>query len=225
MRTVSLERSEPHYAIDLRMVRLDPRRVAPRIVRSAEFDLPGADVKTLAEKSGAIAAINASYFDERGRPLGFLKANAQEITPRISKSSLYTGVFGVKDRLPFIVHRDDFAPEQADEGLQAGPLLLVQGKSLSVTRGAGKQSRRALIGLDRVQRLIIAVTDSLVGGMNWVELQEFFGAARWRVGAAELLNLDGGRSAQLFVRGEKFEAHVPGGSDIPVAIGFFQKEN
>lgn len=222
-RKLSLQRSEPNHMIDLKIVRLDTRWIVPRILRSQQHNLKGANVKVLAERSGAIAAINANYFDEKGRPLGFLKAAADEVNPHISKSSLFTGIFGIKDRLPFIIHRDHFLSQQADEGLQAGPLLLTGGTALPVTRGAGKQSRRSLIGIDRDQKLIIAVADSILGGLSWVEVQELFSSDQWQLQITKLLNLDGGGSAQLYVKGFQHEEHVPGTTEVPVAVGFFQK--
>jgi hypothetical protein len=220
-RKVTLERSDPRQSIDVKLLRFDTRRVVPRIVRSQTYNLKAANVKTLAEKSGAVATINANYFDEKGMPLGFLKVGLDDINPNIAKSDLYSGVFAVKDRLPFIVHRDEFVPREADEALQVGPLLLMKGAPLTVTRGAGRQSRRSLIGIDSAQRLILAVTDTLFGGLTWVELQEFFGAAEWRAQTTDLLNLDGGGSTQLHVKGAQFEEYVAGTAEVPVAIGFF----
>ena len=69
------------------------------------------------------------------------------------------------------------------------------------------------------------MTDTLFGGLTWVELQECFGSAQWQVQTTDLLNLDGGGSAQLYVRGAQFEEYVPGTTDVPVAIGFFSKAN
>lgn len=224
-RKLTLERSEPYQLIDLKMLRFDTRWVVPRIVPSLRYNLKAADVQTLAEKSGAVAMINANYFDEKGKPLGFLKVAAHDGNANISKSSLFTGIFAIRDRLPFIIHRDQFSPELADEGLQAGPLLLAKGLAVPVTRGADRKSRRSVIGIDKEQRLIIAVTDSLLGGLTWVELQEIFGAGQWQVQTTELLNLDGGGSAQLYVKAPQFEDHVPGTAEVPVAIGFFQKSN
>lgn len=223
LRKVTLERVEPSHLIDLKMARFDTHWIVPGVVPSRQYNLKGADVKTLAEKSGAMATINASYFDEKGRPLGFLKTASDEINPNISKSSLFTGIFGVKKSLPFIIHRDDFSAQQADEGLQVGPLLLYKGVALQVTRGVGKQSRRSLIGLDKERRMIIAVADSLLGGLSWVEVQEFFASAQWQVAVTDLINLDGGGSAQLYVKGVRLEEHVPGTTGVPVAVGFFQK--
>lgn len=222
-RKLTLERSEPYQVIDLKMLRFDTRTFVPQIIHSLRYNLKAADVKTLAEKSGASAVINASYFDEKAKPLGFLKVAASQVNASISKSSLFTGVFAIKDRLAFIAHRDQFLSEQADEGLQAGPLLLLRAAPLHVTRGAAKQSRRALIGIDKDQRLIVAVTDSLLGGLNWAEVQEIFVSDAWQVRAADLLNLDGGGSAQLYVKAPGLEEHVPGTAEVPVAIGFFQR--
>lgn len=223
-RKLSLERAEPHQFIELKLVRFDTRWIVPRVVPSMQYRLKNASVRTLAEKSGALAMINANYFDEKGMALGFFKAGG-EANPSISKSPLFTGVFAIKDRVPFIAHRDQFALEQADEGLQAGPLLLAKGSALTVTRGAERQFRRSLIGIDSAQRLVIAVTDNLFGGLTWVELQEIFGAAEWRVQVSDLLNLDGGGSTQLHVKMGQFEESVPGAAEVPVAIGFFPKAN
>ena len=222
-RKVTLERAESRYQLDLKLVRFDPRWIFPRVVRSQTYNLKGANVKTLAEKSGALAMINANYFDENEKPLGFLKVGAEEINANISRSELYTGIFAVKDRAPSIVQRDEFVPHQADEALQAGPLLLAKGSPLTVTRGAERQFRRSVIGIDADRKLIVAVTDTLFGGLNWVELQEFFGAAQWHAQVFDLLNLDGGGSAQLYFRGVKVEEYVAGTAEVPVAIGFFQR--
>jgi len=222
-RKMKLERKEPTQSIELKLVRFDPRRVVSQIVRSMKYQLRGANVKTLAEKSGAMAAINANYFDENGRPVGYLTLGETRINSQVSKSDLFTGIFGIRNFVPFIMHRDQFIPEQADEALQAGPLLLNRGKALEVTRGAGRKSRRALIALDSEQRILIAVVDTVLGGLSWVELQEIFSAPQWQLQTPDLLNLDGGGSAQMYVNGAQLKELVPGTTDVPVAIGFFPK--
>jgi hypothetical protein len=222
-RKMSLQRSEPSHAIDLKLLRFDTHWIAPRVLRSAQFQLKGANVKTFAEKSGAIATINANYFDTDGKPLAYLKVGSQPINSRVAKTALYTGVFSVKDQQPVISHRDEFVPEQADEGLQSGPLLLLHGTAQPVTGAPNRASRRALIGMDQQQRLIIAATDNLLGGLHWPELQEIFSAAPWQIQLTDLLNLDGGGSAQLYVKAGNFVELVAGTSDVPVAIGFFNR--
>ena len=68
--------------------------------RRAKYQLKGASAKTFAEKSGALAAINANYFDENGQPLAYLKSAEKEINRSVSKHALYTGIFGVSDGHP-----------------------------------------------------------------------------------------------------------------------------
>lgn len=220
-RRIALERAESGQVIEIKALRLDTQRFRPRILLSARFQLKGASARTFAAKSGAVAAINASYFDTDGKPLGFLKADGQPYNPRLAKSALYSGLFAIKDNRPFILHRDDFLPEHADEGLQSGPLLLLRGGVQSLSGVGTRASRRALIGIDREQRLMIAVADSVIGGLYWAEIQELFAAPQWQLQAPDLLNLDGGGSAQLYVKAGSFEEFVPGAVEVPVAIGFF----
>jgi len=222
-RQIGLERSEPKHSIDLKLVRFDTQSLFPRILRSVQFGFKGATAKTFVEKSGAVAAINASYFDTDGKPLAFLKIAGQMINSRVSTSPLYTGTFGVKDQRPLIWHRDEFLPDQAEEALQSGPLLLLHGIPQAVTGVPNRANRRALIGIDHEQRLVVAVTDTVLGGLHWYELQELLSASTWQVQLTDLLNLDGGGSAQLYVKSGNFEAMVPGTAEVPVAIGIFYR--
>ena len=64
-----------------------------------------------------------------------------------------------------------------------------------------------------------------LGGLHWPELQEIFSAAPWQIQVTDLLNLDGGGSAQLYVKAGKFEEMVAGTVEVPVAIGFFSRVN
>ncbi len=226
LRTIVLERIEPNYQMELKLVRFDLKAVTPRILHGRDLQLlNGASSKTFAEISGAIAAINANYFDEKGRALAYLKTAEREINRSVSKHSLYTGVFGVRDGSPFVMHRDDFNPNQASEALQSGPLLLHRGAAVEVLRGLGRYARRAVVGMDRSGRMIIAVTDAVLGGLSLTELQELFANPKAQLDTTDLLNLDGGGSAQLYLKAGQFEEWVVGTTDVPVAIGFFVKGN
>jgi hypothetical protein len=222
-REMVLERSEPKQSINLKLVRFEPDKFFPRVLRSVQFGFKGANAKTFVEKSGAVAAINANYFDADGKPLGFLKVGGQLINPRISTSPLYSGIFGVKEQQALMWSRNEFLPDQADEAQQAGPLLLLNGIVQPITGVPNRASRRALIGIDHEQRLVMTVTDTLLGGLYWAELQEVLSASAWQVQLTDLLNLDGGGSAQFYTKAGNFEATAPGTADVPVAIGIFQR--
>jgi uncharacterized protein YigE (DUF2233 family) len=224
-RKIVLQRSEPSYPIELKLVRFDPKAIAPRILYGRDFQLNGASSKIFAEKNGAIAAINANYFDEKGRPLAYLKTAEKEINRGVSKHALYTGVFGLRNGSPFVTHRDEFTPSQASEALQSGPLLLHRGEPVEVMRGLGRYARRAVVGIDKAGRVIVAVTDAVFGGLSFAELQELFANPKAQLDTPDLLNLDGGGSAQLYLKAGKFEEWVVGTTEVPVAIGFFAKAN
>jgi uncharacterized protein YigE (DUF2233 family) len=223
IRTLVLERSQPNYTVELKLARFNTQLISARVLDSGEFQLRTASAKTFAEKSQAIAAINANYFDERGRPLAYLKTRVKEINRSLSKHSLYTGIFGIDESGAFVTHRDEFAPAQASEALQSGPLLLHRGLPIAVNPNLGRYARRAVIGIDKTGAIIIAVADAVLGGLGFAELQKLFVDSRWHIDAVELLNLDGGGSAQLYVKSGKFEDWLPGTSEVPVAIGFFSK--
>lgn len=222
-RKVTLEREVPANTIDLTLYRFDTSSIVPRVIYAVQHHLKTADVKTLAQKTGALAAINANYYDPQGQPLAFLKTAGKTINPRVSMAAIYSGIFGVKDRQPFFANRNEFVPDQADEGIQSGPLLLLGGGAQPITGAPNRLSRRALIGLDKDQRLFIAVTDKLLGGLSWAELQELFTGPQWQLQAQDLLALDGGASAQLYIKSGKHEEMIPGTAEVPVAIGFFDK--
>jgi uncharacterized protein YigE (DUF2233 family) len=222
-RKVTLEREVPANSLELTLFRFDTSLIAPRVIYAAQHGVKTADVQTLAQKTGAVAAINASYYDPQGQPLAFLKTSAKTINPRVSAAAIYSGIFGVKDRQPFFAKSTDFAPDQVDEGIQSGPLLLLGGRTQSLTGAPNRPSRRALIGVDKDRRLFIAVTDKLLGGLTWVELQELFTAPQWQLQAVDLLALDGGASAQLYIKSGKHEEMIPGTAEVPVVIGFFNR--
>lgn len=224
-RKLAFERSEPSYTLELKLLRLDAKVIGARVLSAAEFQLKGANAKTFAEKSGAFAAINANYFDEKGRALAYLKTAQLEVNRSVSKHALYTGVFAVRDAIPVVLHRDDFQPAQASEALQSGPLLLSRGAPVEIMRGLGRYARRAVVGIDKQGRIIIGVTDTVLGGLSLAELQELFSNSKWQLETPDLLNLDGGGSAQLYVKSGKFEEFVAGTSEVPVAIGFYTRAN
>lgn len=224
-RKVVMQRIDPVYAMELKLLRLDSQLIVPRVLYAAQFQLKSANAKTFAEKTGALAAINANYFDERGRPLAYLKTAEKEINRAVSKHGLYTGVFGLGQSGPFVTHRDEFQPAQAGEALQSGPLLLHRSAAVEVLSGLGRYARRSLIAIDKQDRILIGASDGVIGGLGFAELQELFAQPKWQMEAIELLNLDGGGSSQLYIKSGNFEEWLPGTSEVPVAIGFFSKVN
>src|SRR5688500_14999684 len=164
-RQIALIRSEPNYTLELKLLRFDPKFITARVLSSGDWKTATGTAKSFVEKSGAIAAINANYFDERGRPLAYLKSADREINRAVSKHALYTGIFAIADGNPTVMHRDDFLPAQASDALQSGPLLLNRGAPVETLRGLGRYARRAVLGMDKAGRIVIAVTDAVLEGL------------------------------------------------------------
>jgi hypothetical protein len=224
-RKVAMERLEPTYGLELKLLRLDSQFITARVLHAGQFQLKAASAKAFAELAGAVAAVNANYFDEKGRALAYLKTAEKEINRGVSKHALYTGIFGLSESGPFVTHRDEFQPAQVGEALQSGPLLLHRNAPVEVMTGLGRYARRSVIGVDKDGRLIIGVSDAVIGGLSFAELQELFVQPKWQMNTVELLNLDGGGSAQLYLKSGKVEEWLPGTAEVPVAIGFFAKPN
>src|ERR1041384_692648 len=51
MRTIALERAQPHYTLELKLLRFDSQAITPRVLNAGDFQLKSATVKTFAEKT------------------------------------------------------------------------------------------------------------------------------------------------------------------------------
>ena len=184
----------------------------------SEWFLP-LDFGALGEKLGAVVILNASYYDEKGRPIGYFRSGGKVFNSRVlyrgRKTFLHYGaLFAVerKNGRPRIVSREKFKDSSAKEAFQAGPLLVHDGKpvqGLSRYREYLRATRRTVVGLDAEERLIVLVSEAETRGISWCELQEFLvlPVSRGGLGIRDAMNLDGGSSSQLWVRGE---IEIPG---------------
>lgn len=145
----------------------------------------------------ALAAMNAGFFTPEGKPLGLVVADGKRFGAWNSASSLGSGIFMESSSGNLSISRRDSpaAIGGARELIQAGPLLIENG--------------RAVGGLDRQKPAVrsLLITD---GGHRWwigktslctlAALSEALTSdspAPWP--AHHALNLDGGRSTDLFV--------------------------
>ena len=157
------------------------------------------DAASAAVALGGLAALNGGFFTPEGEPLGLVVAQGRPAGSWNGSSSLGSGWYAEEQgKAPRIVRREILGRDGATglrEGLQAGPMLV--------------ENRRAVRGLDtsRTRNRVLLVWD---GGHRWwmgqagpcslSALAQALESARpggFPVRAA--LNLDGGRSADLWV--------------------------
>ena len=153
-----------------------------------------ADGRAAAAELGGIAAINASFFTPKGEPLGLVVSGGKRIGSLNRASSLGSG-FYVDDGRPSLIRRSKFNGSAVIEAVQAGPFLVEKRRGVS---GLSNQSPRArsFIATDGGYRWLIARTGacSLSQLASALENQSLAGTK-----IQDALNLDGGRSSELFV--------------------------
>lgn len=171
----------------------------------AVADQPGgpgsrwADAAAAGRELGGIAAVNGGFFTPEGEPLGLVVSGGKKSGSPNRASSLGAGLF-VGGSSPSLRRRD--GGTDAPDVLQSGPFLVENGRTVA---GLSKDNStaRTFIGWDGAHGWFIART----GSCSLATLgQALAGAEIGGMKARTVLNLDGGRSSDLWV-----SADVSGG--------------
>ncbi|MBU0513568.1 MAG: phosphodiester glycosidase family protein [Proteobacteria bacterium] len=214
-RHVRLTRPAGLFPASLRVYRFDPAHFDLRVVR---FSSPATARQALRGTTRAVAAINANFFNPRGRPLGLVIAQGRVVyrMRRINSGVLWSG----RGRVG-ISHASRFLAQGVRTAIQAWPRLMAGGRPTRGVKNPGRRHRRSLAGVDRAGRLLLAVTEGLTGGLSLREVQTIFDLPGFNV--RDLLNLDGGRSTQLSVRVGGHDYHLSGFDSVPVLLAVIKR--
>lgn len=142
----------------------------------------------------ALAAINGGFFTPEGEPLGLVIASGKRSGAFNRASSLASG-FYLADRAgrPALVRRGSFST--AREALQTGPFLVENGDPVAGLQ-RDQPAARSFLATDGRGQWLIARS----GLTTLAELAEALaGRTLAGVSVRQALNLDGGRSAELWV--------------------------
>lgn len=150
------------------------------------------DAKSAAASRLGLAALNGGFFTPEGAPLGLLIAGGKAAGTLNRASSLGAGLL-VDDGSPALIRRE--AGRRGSELLQSGPFLVEQGRPVA---GLSPESStaRSFVGWNRGHGWFIARS----GPCSLQALAK--GIAGIRVGGVParcVLNLDGGRSSDLWI--------------------------
>ena len=161
--------------------------------------------RDVARQHDALLALNAGFFTPEGDPLGLVISKGNRAGAWNSASSLGSGIFSesASGNLSITRRGSPTAFQGARELIQAGPLLVENGGAVGGL-DAGKIAVRSILLTDGGTRWWIGKTSacSLAGLGEALASQS---PASWPIQHA--LNLDGGRSTDLYV-----SARIPGGS-------------
>jgi uncharacterized protein YigE (DUF2233 family) len=188
--------------VTLWVVSFDPKSHTFAVMDNPEgaFDLGSA-----AEKRGALAAVNGGYFQPDHTPLGLLTRQGVDIHP-LEHARLLSGVLSVTPAGINLQRTATFKPSAAvREALQSGPFLVDHGKPITGLESS-KTAARTVVFQDAKGRFgfLIAKSTTLAGMAAILATPEVFPEGK----IVRALNLDGGTSTALWVRGTPpFYAH------------------
>lgn len=217
------------FSSDLTAFRTSLTRYRIAVVRAEEYGKTRMEVREAAILSKAALLVNANFFDERGKPLGLVVSRGKEAQPMHRGGNTLTGVFFATRAGLSIVHRESYRGGAVTEAVQAGPRLLQHSKAISGLPPELIYSRRVGICIDQAERLVVYVAAPGVLGFSWMDLQRVL--REQPLGCRDALNLDGGKSVQLFIPntlpGFTAGDHpiaIPGMDVAPVFLGLQLKE-
>ena len=186
----------------------------------------------LIKRLGATIIVNAGFYDQNYRPMGFFRTKRKTYNSRIlykgSSRSLHFGALLHLDRKEnriMIFHRDFFDKTIPGDVLQAGPYLFRNGKplkGLKKYREFNRPNRRTVVCILKDGAIVILVSQANGRGISWCELQKIFNHSDIGFSVKDAINLDGGSSSQLSVHSKKFKKDIYG-RPVPAFIVFYKK--
>lgn len=186
----------------------------------------------LVKRLDAAIVVNAGFYDQNYRPMGFFRTNTKTYNSRIlykgSSRSLHFSAllhFDKKENRIMIVHRDFFDKTIPGDVLQAGPYLFRNGKplkGLEKYREFNRPDRRTVVCILKDGTIVILVSQANDRGISWCELQKLFIHSDIGFSVKDAINLDGGSSSQLSIHSGKFKKDIYG-RPVPAFIVFYKK--
>ena len=161
---------------------------------------PGSEWATAARAGraeGAAAALNGGFFTPEGEPLGRVVDGGEERGRWNFSSALCSGVYGRKGAAMSLMRARRWGAGGADDLLQGGPFLVEGGK---VGGGLSREADRArsFVAWDGIHHWALGYTRSAtLHELARTLAGQPLAARGMRIESA--LNLDGGRSADLWV--------------------------
>lgn len=192
----------------LAVVKIDPAFNAFRV-----FHHKPQSLTSWQQEIQAPVVFNASYFNPKGQPVGLILMNGKPLGPLRNRKM--RGMFvaepqGMSPDLPRATILDlkgvriDPKKFPWKQGVQSFPLLLDYKGRLRV-RESGKKSYRTVIAADRNGNILVFNTAENFFTLH--KMAQFLKASSFDIDSA--LNLDGGTTAQLFIKTNDFEYYSP----------------
>jgi exopolysaccharide biosynthesis protein len=196
-------------------------------IKNLHLTYPSGKVKTSEQckSADALVGINGQYFDNSSGGTGlardFLKIDGAVATQGADgrSSTFASGAFVFTDGAADVIRvsKNEGARSLADKNVMVcGPLLIENGKytslDLSTTHNTDTHPRTAVAVTENGNVLLVTIDGRFPGqavGMPTPLMQEFFTL----LGAKSVLNLDGGGSTTMYIKGKGMVNHGSDGSN------------
>lgn len=206
------------------MIVHDPSRVAVGVCREEFNSKPGMRLREIAERYGAVAAVNGGGFSDDGgvgnggKPLGLVIADGKVLNKARPKSD-HGVVVGFNQDNVLVVGK--FTSEQAVEkgmrdALAFGPALVQNGEAAQVSGSSSGLNPRTAIGQRADGAVLLLVIDGRQASSLGATYADMI-TVLMEYGAVNAVNLDGGSSSLMYYKGQYLNKGVilTGDRDIP----------
>lgn len=209
----SIQVSSEGGQIHLNALKIDLKSAAIRPL----YKEGGMSAKLMAEEFGALAVINANFFDPDGKVLGLVKKDQKIIHPK--KNISWWSILCLNNLDAKIIHQSQYSEDLCHNAVQAGPRLVVDEQ---IPKLKDESSRKTAVGINKNGEVLFVVASEPVPIKT---LAKIFKLPESENGldCPNAMNLDGGSSSQLYVKTESFELSLPSFIKFPVGLGVFHR--
>jgi hypothetical protein len=153
----------------------------------------GDNIQSYWNPTNDILMINGGYFNPDFSPTGFCRIDETEISA--TRSAKLSGFVAIDKAGAINILSIHDNPTNFPTMLQAGPFVIDPGGSIGIKSRSGADARRTLIGLMQDGNVVIVVTEP-------IGLLDLAHSIKQHLPSVErLLNLDGGPSTALMIKG------------------------
>ncbi len=217
-KSVHMEGEPYQTPMKMKILRISLEKFQVRVLDTRAFGVGRLEVKELARKTQAVAAVNGGFFQPDYRPLGLIIADGKEVNPLRNAD---WGIFLVQGNSPRIIHTREYLPNgNISQALQVGPRLVVNGRELQMKK---QTARRSALGVTTKDKLILLNTNDT--DVYAQDLARFFYLPESEGGleCRDALTLDGGPSAQMYADFKSLKIDIPGRWGVPNGVGVFRR--
>jgi len=196
------------------IARVDTRQTMLRVLYDPQAPR---SVRDWQVASSATLVINGGFFDDDYRATGLLIADGQAFG-RTYRG--FGGMFFVRKGSPGIqsLRAQPYRPDPAiRQAVQSFPMLVMNSQRVPPIEDGERRNRRSFVAIDDQGRVLLGVT--LMAQWTLNDLADFL-AASPALGVRHALNLDGGASAGLWLRGRD-DLSMNSFEPVPAVIAVF----